>query len=200
MARLRGRSRVDVPWRLVQAFDLGQAGQVGHARLRADRDDDRIGLELSGTAIGLDLEASGCDEVRAAANDRCTGVLQRLDVPGVVRPIGVLAIDHVIAEVAGLRPGEIASRVMNCRGVQQRLRGHARPERARAAEQLAVDDRDAGSLGPGVVRGGFAGCAGPDDDDLIVVHGGHDARIGQAGPRRRCMMSRACQTSPAPER
>ncbi len=54
--------------------------------------------------------------------------------------------------------------------MEQRLGGHARPERARPAEEGAVDDRHRRLAGPRVVGGGLPGRSGTDDDEIESVH------------------------------
>ena len=58
-------------------------------------------------------------------------------------------------------------------GAKQRLRRDARPVRALAADELALDDRDAQAAGGEGARTVLAGRAGADDDDVVV---GHDGR------------------------
>src|SRR5262249_44317217 len=56
---------------------------------------------------------------------------------------------------------------------EQRLGRHARPERARAAEQLALDDRDRLSASPRLGECGLAGGSRPDDHEVEAICLGH---------------------------
>jgi hypothetical protein len=64
-----------------------------------------------------------------------------------------------------------------------RLRRHAGQEWTRAAEQLAVDDRDARAALPGEESGGLAGLAGADDHEVVGVTGRSTTMFLRAGLR-----------------
>ena len=161
--QLASRGALDVRPRV----RLGEAGQVArHATDRSDRQDHRSGLE---DAVA-DADASRPVQRGRPANDRRAGSLEALHVAGVVGRIGSLAVDHVVAEVRRLRPRVVAATVVDGRRVEERLGGHARPERARAAEEAAVDDRHRCIPGARVVGSRLAGRSGPDDDEVVSVH------------------------------
>jgi len=59
--------------------------------------------------------------------------------------------------------------VVHRRRVQEGLRRHALPVGTSAAEEISLDDGDAGSPEACKVRGGLAGGPGSNDRDVVVV-------------------------------
>ena len=79
--------------------------------------------------------------------------------------------DHPVSEIGSPLPRIAIATRMKPGRVKECLRGHAGPERARATEQLTVDDRDGGASSPGEMRRRLAGLAGTDDDEVVsIVH------------------------------
>jgi tripartite-type tricarboxylate transporter receptor subunit TctC len=117
-----------------------------------------------------DPDAARTVERGGAADHGSPGIGERTDVTRVIGRVRSLTVDHVVAEVRGLRPGVVAARVVDRCGVKQRLRGHARPERAGPTEEGAVDDRHRRVTRTPVIGGGQPGGAGADDDDVESVH------------------------------
>src|SRR5207302_4315421 len=118
--------------------------------------------------------APGRADHRGPADRYDAGLLVAPNVSGVVRIVATLTDDHVVASRGRLLPGVVAAGSAHGRRVQERLRGHASPERARAAEEVALHERDARSSRSDVMRRGLARCAGADDDEIEGL--GHDAR------------------------
>src|SRR6266550_7272085 len=87
----------------------------------------------------------------------------------IVGVVDLLAVDHPVAEVAGLGPRKVTTSLVNRGGMQQGLGGHALPVRATATEQVALDDGDLRPSAAGEVSRGFAGGAGTNDRDVVVV-------------------------------
>ena len=158
-----------------------EAGQIGHCRATADGDDQIASLDLAcATALAhLHAHCTRPDDRRLAADHLGAGVLEPLDVAAVVGPVELDAIDHAVAEVGRPGPAIAAASGVHGRRVEQRLRRHACPERARAAEQLAVDDRHRCATPPRLVRGGLAARAGTDDDEVEAQLPAHLVRAEQ---------------------
>ena len=176
--QLAGRGALDVRPRV----RLAEAGEVArHPADRSDRQHDRTGLEHA----VADADASRAVERGRPADDGRAGPLEALHVARVVGRIGPLAVDHVVAEVRRLRPRVVAATVVDRGSVEERLRGHARPERARAAEEAAVDDRHRCVSRARVVGSRLAGRAGADDDEVVSVHALMIRAARPRPPRRR---------------
>ncbi len=162
-------------------------------RHRADGDHHVGGRELVDDIVVVDGDAAAARDGALAAVDGCARRLQRADVPRVVGIGGIgRPVDHVVTPRRGSRPGVRPRVGVVLRGaVQERLRWHAADVRARAAEPAAIDDRDRGSTGSSLVRGGFAGGPGADDDD---VEGGqrfaHPVSLPRARPGRAVVVPR----------
>ena len=122
-----GSSRVDVPSTFVHGCASPRPGRSRGTRLTDPT--ARMIVPASRTRSPTRTRP-GPSSVADPRIDRRAGSLQALHVAGVVWRIGSFAVDHVVAEVRRLRPRIVAATVVDGRGVEQRLRGHARPERA----------------------------------------------------------------------
>ncbi len=153
--------------------DRLEALDVGHRGLRSDRDDDVVGEQLVLGAVVGDHDPAGARDPADPADYHRARSLQAGDVAGIAGLAGPLAADHVVATGGGALPAVVPTGRVNGGRVEQRLRGHAGPERAGPPEQLPIDDRDRGAAHAGQVGGGLAGWAGADDDEveLLVHHG-----------------------------
>ena len=142
---------------------------------------------FSTSTAGLDVrddDQRATRQLRRPADHACAGALERPHMSAVVGVVAVLANDHVVAAVRGLRPRVVAAVRAHLGGMQQRFRRHAGPERAGAAEQVAVDDRDRRAAGARVMRGRLARSAGPDDHEIERALG-HRSALYQSGPPSR---------------
>ena len=160
---------------VVPELDLVQALDIGDARAAAHGDDDVAGVEHAFAALGQGhAHGAGAVEPGGAADRFSADAAIALLVAGIGRVVGLLAADHVVAEVGGLLPGEVAARVVHGRRVEQGLAGHAGPEGAGAAEEVAVHDGHAVAAFASELEGGLTGRAGADDDEVECVLGvGH---------------------------
>jgi hypothetical protein len=158
---------------LIETLDV-----LGDRRIRADRDEDRGRPEMALVTLAAHNDVARSVKTSLATDDFHACGHEVVDVPRVVRPVArALAHDHPVAEVRRLPPWVVAAPGMDGGGVEQRLRRHAGPERAGAAEQLAVDDRHARAAVARDVRRGLAGLAGADDDEIEGVgHRTHSAQ------------------------
>ncbi len=150
--------------------DLVQSGQVGDARLRAHGHDDVGPFQLVDDVVVGHHHASRAVQAGRSADDDRADVLEPLDVEGIVGVRDADAVDVVVAPRRGLRPRVVAAAGVDRRRVEQRLRGDARPERAGAADEVAVDDGHAGAALARHVGGRLTGGAGPDDDEVKPIH------------------------------
>jgi hypothetical protein len=82
---------------------------------------------------------------------------------------GVAAGEHRGRVELGGGAGQPAQRGGGVAGAQQRLRRHARPVRALAADELRLDHHDGQSGAVRVVRGVLTDGTGAHDDDVELV-------------------------------
>ncbi len=142
------------------------------ARRRSDRDQDEAALELSRSAARQrDADPARAFDVRRAPDcDRA--VLDVVLLMGrVVGVVDAFAVDHPVAKGRCLLPRKVATRVVDRGRVQQRLRGHAGPVRARTAEQVALDDRDRLTAPPCLAQRGLARRTRADDHEVEPLRG-----------------------------
>ena len=161
----------------VEGRDLG-GGADGH--------DDVVTGQLRGGPLVRHVDPPAADDAPGPAEGPGARVLERFDMARVVGLLGVRrAVDHVVAAGRGAGPVVFGGvgRVTR-RGVEQRLGRHATDVRARPAEPLLVDDRDALPELAGLVRGRLAARTGADDHEVEGVHGGYGASP-LAGPAAR---------------
>src|SRR5439155_14275755 len=146
-----------------------KALELRHLRDRADRDDDVFGLELARALLRLDKDVTRCGDARRPAHRDDSDRFVAFDVPGVVGVVAALADDHVIAARRSLLPRIVAAARAHRGGVEQGLRRHAAPERARAAEEIALHERHARAARAGVIRGRLTGGARADNDEIEAL-------------------------------
>ena len=153
---------------------------------RSDRDHDvPPGDLVLGAVVGDRDDAARRDPGRPAIADGA-GRLERLDMRRVVGLLGIgRAVDHVVAPLGGPFPAVARAAPVAFRGVEEALRRDAPDVRARAAEPAAVDHRHRRAELARLVRGGLAGRAGTDDDEVEGLHGPHGRGLGQGLPRCR---------------
>ena len=167
---------------------LVDAGDRRHERCRSGGDDDARCPERLDVARGCPhLDRAGADDPRLAADHPGAGRLHAPDVAVIVRIVDHLSRDHPVTARGGTRPVVVRPAGALGRGVQQGLGRHARPERARAADQIPFHehggraDRGRGEAG-GLSRGA------PTDHDDVLVHGspfvGRHARRRSSSSRR----------------
>ena len=169
---LGGRGLAVGPWlHVIEARDRRDQ------RRRAGRDDHGAPRHQRFVA---DLDPALAVEAAGAADDRDAAVLE----PGLHVRV-VEAVDDLVAAVEHRADVEVAGhRLAHARdparlgeqlaGAQQRLRGHAGVERALAADQVRLDDRDVEARLPQPARGDLAGRPGAEDDhvEFALAHGG----------------------------
>src|SRR4029453_1356197 len=109
-------------------------------------------------ARSRDANSPGTGDPGGALRYLGPGLLEPLDMPAVVGRLAVLAAGYPVAEVGRAAPRVIAAQRVDPGRVQQRLRRHARPERARSTDELAFDNQHAGAQATGFVPRGFARC------------------------------------------
>ena len=144
-----------------------------------DRRDDRVGAVREDDVLGrvahaVDLDDAGAGEPAAAAQQVDAVVRE----PPLLARVGVVG-DHEVApgercldvDLAGR--GGVASRACDrLAGPQQGLRRDARPVRALAADELALDERDAQTALGECAGAVLARRAAAHDDDVVVAHVG----------------------------
>ena len=144
---LVGRRRLAVRPRL----RLGEPGDRRQQRARAGRDDHRLArLVHDRLAVrAADLHPPLAGQPRLPAQQRHAALLQPRQLRGVVE-----LVDHLVAAAQHARRveparGRVVRHARHARDLveqlaraQQRLRRHARPVAALAADQLALDERD----------------------------------------------------------
>ena len=113
----------------------------------------------------------------AAPADQVDPVLAE---PALLPGVGVVGHHEVAPGERGLgvdrrRRGRLVGRVGGLAGAQERLRRDARPVRALAADQLALDERDAKAALGERARAVLAGRAAADHDHVVVAHSGSSA-------------------------
>ena len=180
---LRRHHRLEVgPHQLLVGLETGQ-----HARPRARRDDDVLGLIGAGRQRALGRLALGCLDRKLArgldgrlAPDHGNLVLLHQEADAIVEPPGHLAraLHHGLGiEADVLGPEAVVLGVLHVMEdlgrTQQRLGRDAAPVEADAAQVVALDD---GRLEPelaGADRRDVAAGSGADDDDVeaLVSHG-----------------------------
>ena len=169
------------PGRLVRAPDaveLSQAGNRGDDRIGAGGQDDMVG----GVAHAVDLDHSRPGEATATAQQVDPSVRQPLRScsVGVVRDHEVAPIKRRLHVDVSLG-ARLTRAVHRLPGAQQRLRWDARPVRAQATDEVALDDRNPQTAlrdGGGAV---LPGRPAAQDDDVVV--GGHDGSSSPACSR-----------------
>ena len=124
---------------------------------------------LGGVALAVDLDHPGPGQP-AAAPQQIDAVVRQ---PALLAGVGVVG-DHEVT------PGErgvdvdlgarrrLASAVHRLTRTQQRLGGNARPVRALASDQLALDDRDPQAALGQLTGAVLSGRAAAEDDDVVV--------------------------------
>ena len=162
--------------RLVGRDHVLDAGNVGHGRMPAGRDQDRLGrMALSG-----DLDRVRIDQHAAALDDLDAAVAQHVDVD-LFEPVEfvVLRRDQRGPVEFGRRdapaePGRVLERVGELRAIDQQLFRHAAAQHAGAADPALLDDRDPRAVAAGPPRAGDAARAGADRDhvEIIARHAG----------------------------
>ena len=130
-------------------------------------------------------ETRPCPTMRARPRIDLAALLpERLEMAAVVRLLlACLTVDHVVAELGRLGPGEVTATVVDGRRVQQRLGRHAGPECAGPADELVLDDGDARPARPRQAGRSLAGGTRTDDHEVDVRHSILQARRAVAGPR-----------------
>src|SRR5438132_141497 len=123
-------------------------------------------LDIARIAVGANDDPPRPRDLRVAADRHGPRGLVPLDVSGVIGIVAALADDHVVAPRRCSLPGIVTAAGADLRRVQQRLRWHAAPEGARAAEEIALDERDRCATGARVTRRGFARGAGADNREV----------------------------------
>ena len=176
--QLAGRGALDVG----PGLRVCEAGEVlRNAADRADRQHHRSCLQCS----VADPHPPGAGKSGRASEHGRARALERLHMARVVGLIRLRSVDHVIAERRCLPPWIAPAGVVNGRRVEQRLGGHAGPERARATEETTVHDGDRYALPPRVMGGGLARGPCADDDEIEPVHAPNDTQGGLARSLRR---------------
>ena len=133
--------------------------------------DDHVGrAQLVALPVVADNHPARSGQGCLTPDDRRAGTFQAAHVAGVVRVVPILAIDHVVAPGRGPGPVVVRAGRMALGGVQERLRGNTAPERARSAEQVAVDHRHARSASARFIGRCLAAGAGADDHEVKMVH------------------------------
>ncbi len=166
MTRLAGSSRVRGGLAVgpgpngVQALD-GRHGGVG-----AHGEDDVPGADGVLRVFVGDGDEPMSSDTPGPPDDHRTSPFEPAHVAGVTGIVGALAADHVVTPGRRPRPVVGATGCVHGRRMQQRLGGHAGPERAGATVEVPVDDRDGGAALAGQVGRGFAGRAGADDGEV----------------------------------
>ena len=135
----------------------------------ADGDHDVPGLELARRTLRPHDHLSGANEPGTAADRHDADGLVGLDMTRVVGVVAALAHDHVVAARGCLLPRVVAAAGANLCRVQQRLRWHAAPERARAAEEIALDERDRRAARSRVAGRSLARSARADHDEVEAL-------------------------------
>ncbi len=132
--------------------------------------DDRAGLQSLDTAADdCDLDQTRSDDPGVTPVCACAGFLEPAAVARVVRPVAILAVDHVVAAGRCALPRVRSTAVLG-RCVEQRLRRKARPERARPTEQFAIHHGDALAAPARGSRCGLSGGACADDHEVETIH------------------------------
>ena len=172
-------SRAVVASRLVHGCASRRPGIGGIAALAAGGDHDRAARDsASRPPTRRGARPAGAPWPR-------TSVDAALLEPRQLRAV-VEVVDHLVAAREHRRDVELAGDRLGRAGhpprlgerlgrAQQRLRRHARLERALAADQLALDDRDLQAASPSRPAHDLAGRAGADHDhvELSLAHGWH---------------------------
>src|SRR5439155_21064920 len=148
---------------------LVQPVELRDLRDRTDRDDEVARLDIARIAVGANDDPPRPRDLRVAADRHGPRGLVPLDVSGVIGIVAALADDHVVAPRRCSLPGIVTAAGADLRRVQQRLRWHAAPEGARAAEEIALDERDRCATGARVTRRGFARGAGADNREVEPI-------------------------------
>ncbi len=152
----------------------------GHGRLRARRHDDAPGLEVP----VADPHRPRTRDLGDTPDDLDAGLLQALGVARVVE-----VVDHAVApgeHRRGVDPvghgllgaGDLLRGLEHVGRAQERLRGHAAPERALAGDELALADRHRVALAGQRERGRLAAGAGPDHHRVEPVR--HERGSGRS--------------------
>ncbi len=130
---------------------------------------------LADVALAVDLDGRGVDELALAGDDvdllRLEQALQALELAGddAVAELGDLrAVDALEREVDA-HAGAVLHGLGDFGGVQHRLRGDAAAVEAGAPELVLLDDDGREAQLHGADRGGVAGAASAQDDDVVVV-------------------------------
>ena len=181
----RGTAFIPVASRLVQIPSSSRSPGIGGMNgVGAVGEHDVLG----GVARAADLDHAGPCEPAAAAQevDAVVGQPALLTRVGVVRdhevPPGERGLD------VDLRGGRRLARSLHrLARPQQRLRRDARPVRALAADQLALDERDTQPALGQCAGAVLAGRAAAHHDDVVVAAHGHTLPVafGLAGGRPR---------------
>jgi hypothetical protein len=154
---------------------IAQAVDRRDQRIAAGRHDDRA---LRDQLVIADRDPALAGDAPGAAHDRDVAVAEPRKHPAVVE-----VVDHLVAatqhgphiEVAADRlrgAGDPPRLVDDVGRAQQGLRGHAGVERALAADQMALDERDVHVALTQAPRDDFSGRTGPDHDhvELSLAH------------------------------
>ena len=157
-------------------FGVGEARNIGQQRRRSRAHRDRVaGREHALGAIGcLDPHPPFAVEPPVAAHEVDARPLEPADLAGVVplvhdRVAGAEGGGDVDAAGNGSgRAGHRPRRAESRDRAQQRLRGHARPVRALAADELRLDDHRREPALHGTVGDVLADGAGADHDEVVL--------------------------------
>ena len=189
ITRLDGSSRVEVASRLVQYGTSSTPGMGGTNGADPAATMTLAARSVSHVALGpAHLDRAGADDARLPSDHPGPGRLHAPDVTAVVGIVDPLSRDHPVASRGGMRPVVVGPAGALGGGVQQRLRRHARPERARAADQVALHEHGGRADRGRGEAGGFSRRT-PTDHDDVLIHGssfaGRHARRRDATPAER---------------